>query len=122
MGAALTAYMLALAIRDLLHPAHAKSGWLITSDGWLPNWLPTILNVTFYAVFCWMAFSWIRGSWGRERLFMAAWFAAILLSPLEALGPQWSLTINCVCTFGLAVALFVAMSLVLQRSNVTGSR
>lgn len=118
IGAVATAYVLVLKIRRLLLPAHAESGWLITSDGLLPSWLPIILHVVFYAAFCFIAFSWTRGTWGRERLFIVAWSVAILLSPLKTLGPHWALIINSICAFGLAVALFVAVSLVLQRSSL----
>ena len=107
-------------VRDLLHPAHAES-WPITSDGLLPGWLTTILNVAFYAAFCSGAFLFIRGTEGRERLFMVGWWAVMLLSPLRTLSSQWSMTIRCVDTFGLAVALVLAISLILRPLNVTGS-
>jgi len=90
MGAFLTAFVLAQAIRGLLDPAHAES-WLITSEGLLPGWLTIILNVPFYAAFCWGAFSFIRGTEGRERLFMVGWSAVILLSPLGTLSSHWSI-------------------------------
>ena len=119
VGAALSAYVLVLTIRDLLQPAHAEPGWLITPERWLPIWLTVVLNLVFYSVFCWVGLSWTRSARGGERLFIAAWSAGVLLSPLKSLGPQWSLTIHYVCDFGLAVALLVAMSLVLRRANVT---
>ncbi len=112
--------MLAQAIRGLLHPAHAES-WLITSGYLLPAWLTKVLNVVFYAAFCWGAFSFIRDTEGRERLFMVGWWAVILLSPLRTLSSQWSKTISCVDTFGLAVALVLAISLVLRPLNLAGS-
>lgn len=113
VGAFVTAFVLAQAIRGLLHPSHAKS-WLITSDGLLPGWLTIILNVAFYAAFCWGAFLFIRGTEGRERLFMVGSWAVILLSPLRALSSQMSMTISYVDSFGLAVALVLAISLVLR--------
>lgn len=118
----MTAFVLALGIRDQLHPARAECGWLITSDGWLPGWLVIVLNVGFYAAFCWGGFWFIRGNRGRERLFMVGWFTVFLLSPLKTLGPQWCVTVHYLDTFGLVVALVVAISLVLRSSNVTGSR
>lgn len=116
MGAVLTAFVLTQAIRGLLHPAHAGS-WLITSDGLLPWWLTIILNVAFYAAFCWGAFLFIRGTEGRERFFMVGWWAVLLLSPLRILNLRWSMTISYVDSFGLAVALVLAISLVLRPAN-----
>ena len=113
MGAILTAFVLAQAIRGLLRPARAGS-WLITSDGVLPGWLTIALNVAFYVAFCWGAFLFIRGTEGRERFFMVGWWAVILLSPLRTLSSQWSTTISYVDSFGLAVALVLAISLVLR--------
>jgi hypothetical protein len=121
VGAVATAYVLALGIRDLLHPAHADCGLLITSDGWLPGWLVTVLNVIFYATFWWGGSWFIRGNQGRERLFMVGWFTFFLLSPLRTLGPHWCVTVNYVDRFGLAVALVVAISLVVRPPDATGS-
>ena len=121
VGVVVTAYVLAQGIRELLHPAHADCGFLITSDGWLPGWLVIVLNVGFYAVFWWGGFWFIRGNQGRERLFMVGWFTFFLLSPLRALGPQWCVTVNYIDTFGLVVALVVAISLVVRPPNATGS-
>lgn len=121
VAAVVTAFVLALAIRGQLHPAHAESTWLLPLDG-VQHRSPAIaLNVALYAYLCWLAFWLIRGTGGRERLFMVGWFADILLSPLGTLGPHWSMTIKYVGTFGLAVALIVALSLVLSPPGVTGS-
>jgi hypothetical protein len=122
IGAVATAYVLALTIRELLHLAHADSGWLTTSDGFLPSWLLIVANTVIYAGLCWAAFSFLRDARGRERIFLAAWSAGILLSPLEAFGPYWSLTIHCISALGMAVALFIAVSLMLERSSVTDSK
>jgi hypothetical protein len=86
----------------------------------LPGWSVIVLNVAFYAYLCWLAFWFIRGTQGRERLFIVGW-SFILLSPLNTLGPQWSVTVKYIETFGLAVALVLAISLVLRPSNVTSS-
>jgi hypothetical protein len=120
VGAVVTAYVLALGIRDLLHPARAHCGLMITSDSLLPGWLVTVLNVGFYAVFWWEGIWFIRGNQGRERLFMVGWFTFFLLSPLRTLGPQWCMTVNYINKFGLVVALVVAISLVVRAPNVTG--
>jgi hypothetical protein len=114
VGAVVTAYVFALGIREQLRPTRAGCGWLITTDGWLPGRLVTVLNVGFYAVFWWGGFWLIRGNQGRERLFMVGWFTFFLLSPLRTLGPQWCMTVNYIDRFGLLVALVVAISLVLR--------
>ena len=121
VGMVVTAYVLAQGIRELLRPAHADCGLLITSDGWLPGWLVIVLNVGFYAVFWWGGFWFIRGNQGRERLFMIGWFTFFLLSPLRTLGPEWCVTVNYLDRFGLVVALVVAVSLVVRPPNATGS-
>jgi hypothetical protein len=121
VGAVVTAYVLALGIRNLLHPAHADCGLLITSDGWVPGWLITVLNVVFYAAFWWGGFWFIRDNQGRERLFMVGWFTFFLLSPLRTLGPQWCVTVNYFDRLGLVVALVVAVSLVVRPPNATVS-
>ena len=121
VGAVVTAYVLALGIRELLHPSHVDCGLLIPSDGWLPDWLVRVLNVGFYAVFWCAGFWFIRGNQGRARLFMVGWFTFFLLSPLRTLGPQWCVTVNYIDRFGLLVALVVAISLVVRPPNATGS-
>ena len=121
VGAVVTACVLAQGIRELLHPAHANCGLLITSDVWLPGWLATVLNVGLYAVCWWAGFSFIRGNQGRERLFMVGWFTFFLLSPLRTLGPQWCVTVNYIDRFGLVVALVVAIALVVRPPNAVGS-
>jgi hypothetical protein len=111
----LTAFALALTI---VHWSHTKSGWLFTY-GW-HGWLPIGLDVFFYCYLCWLGFWFIRGTVGPERLFMVGWFASILLSPLEALRPQWAV-VKHIGTFGLAVALLAALSLLLKPSDVADS-
>lgn len=109
----LTGLAFALAVRDVLHAGHTKSGWLFTSavlHGW--PWLG--LNVFFYAYLCWLAFWFIRGTAGRERVFMVGWFASILLSPLESLRPHWAVAITHIGAVGLAVALLAAFALLLE--------
>ena len=112
----LTALILALTIRGW---SHAKSGWLFT-DGW-HGWLPMALDAFFYCYVCWLAFWFIRGTAGPERLFVVGWFARVLLSPLEILRPQWAVSIKQIGAFGLAVALLAALSLLLKPSDVADS-
>jgi hypothetical protein len=44
---------------------------------------------------------------------MVGWFATILLSPLEIVRHGWAMEIRYICTVGLEVALFAAVSLLL---------
>jgi hypothetical protein len=116
-----TAFILAQAIRGQLRPSR-ESAWLIPPDGTLPDWLTIILNVSFYAFLYWLGFCFIRGTQGRERLFMVAWFADLLLSPVRILGPPWSVMSRSIGILGLAIALFVAVSLLRRPSNIQSIR
>lgn len=84
----LTTFVFALALRGGLHLGHTESGWLLPLDLVLHGWLLIAVNVAFYGYLCWLGFWFIRGTEGRERLFLAGWFANILLSPLEKLRPS----------------------------------
>jgi len=112
----MTALILAITIRGW---SDAKSRWLFT-DGW-HGWLPMALDALFYCYLCWLAFWFIRGAAGAERLFVGGWFAKVLLSPLEILRPQWAVSIKQIGAFGLAVALLAALSLLLKPSDVADS-
>jgi len=112
----LTALILAITIRGW---GHAKSGWPFIG-GW-HGWLPIALDAFFYCYVCWLAFWFIRGTAGPERLFVVGWFTKVLLSPLEILRPEWAVSIKQIGAFGLAVALLAALSLLLKPSDVADS-
>jgi hypothetical protein len=80
------------------------------------------LDAFFYCYVCWLAFWFIRGTAGLERLFVVGWFARVLLSPLEIVRPGWAVAIKQIGAFGLAVALLAALSLLLKPSEVAGSQ
>jgi hypothetical protein len=109
----LTAFVFVLAIRDVLHPGHTR-GLLLPWDFWVHGRLLIGANIVFYAYLCWLAFWFVRGTHGRERVVMVGWFTGILLSPLEYFWPDWSIAIRYITTFGLAVALLAAIALLLQ--------
>jgi hypothetical protein len=46
------------------------------------------VNAAFYGHLCWLAFWFIKGTGGREQLFMSGWFAHLVLSPLEKIWPK----------------------------------
>jgi hypothetical protein len=78
-------------------------------------------NVVFYGYLCWLAFWFIRGTHGRERVFMVGWFSATLLSPLEMLRRGLTVEIRYICALGLAVSLFAAGSLLLHPTGIGDS-
>jgi hypothetical protein len=117
----LTALVFVLAIWFGSHPGRARSGWLLPLDFMLRGWSLIIANVVFYGYLCWLGFCFVRGTKGRERVVMLGWFADILLSPLKTLTPDWAVTIGYIGTFGLAVALLAAVSLLSHPSAVANS-
>lgn len=98
-----------------LHWSHRKSEWLFTSPFLRGYWPLLIANVSFYAYLCWLAFWFIRGTKGAERIFIVGWFTEILLWPL--LSPHWSAAVTQIGTLGLAVALLASLSLLLKPSE-----
>jgi hypothetical protein len=115
----LTTFVFVLAVRDVVHRRHSV-GWLLPLDFGLHGWPPLAANVVFYGYLCWLAFWFIRGTHGRERAVMVGWFATVLLSPLETLQHGWAAEIGYICTFGLAVALVAATSLLLHPTVAGG--
>jgi hypothetical protein len=78
------------------------------------GWTLVAANLVFYAYLCWIAFWFIRGSHGRERVFVVGWFSAILFGPLEVLQHGFTVEIRYICAFGLAIALLAGISLLLR--------
>src|SRR5690349_1817243 len=87
---AITAFLLALGIRNGLHIGTTPSGWLLPLDFILHGWPLVAVNVAFYGYLWWVGFCFVRNSHGRERIFVLGWATAILLWPLERLRPQWA--------------------------------
>ncbi len=116
-----TALIFPNALQRTLHLGHAKSGWLLPLDHLLHGWFLIAANIAFYGYLCWLGFCFIRGTEGRERVFMAGWAASILLPPIKFLRPGWALAINGIDAFGLAVALLSALSLLLHPSDAVDS-
>ena len=114
---ALTAFVFTLAVRDLLHSVRARQ-WLWPLDLVLHGWPLVAANIVFYGYLCWLAFCFIRGTSGEERVVMLGWFAGVLVSPLEILRHGWALEIRYVGAVGLGVALLAAASLLLRLTIV----
>jgi hypothetical protein len=70
-----------------------------------------ILNVAFYTYLCWLAFSFIRDTAGRERVFMVAWLSFVLVSPVKLLIPALWIPVHFISSIVLGVALVAAISL-----------
>jgi hypothetical protein len=100
-----------------LHWSHKKSQWLFTAPFLHEFWPLLVANTLLYAYFCWLAFWFIRGTNGAERVFIVGWFTGILLWPLPRLWPQWSAAVAQIGTLGLAVALLASLSLLLKPSE-----
>ena len=108
----LTALVLVQKIRGLyLH--RATSPWLL-GPPLLHGWALITVNVGLYGYICWVAFWLIRGTATRERFFMVGWFVGLLLWPLKLLWPRSAVTVGHIGAFGLAVALFAALALLLD--------
>jgi hypothetical protein len=112
-----TALEFALAVRRELFPGHARAGWLLF-DGVLHGWPLVIANLALCAWWWWAAF-WIiyRGA-GRERLFMAGWFADFLFWPVRVLEPRWAEPVRLIGIAGLAFALMIAVWLLLRPMDI----
>jgi len=115
----ITAYILFLAIHGPLHLGHTESGWLLPLDFVPHGWPFIVANVALYACLCWLAFCFIRGTEGRERLFMVGWSAHLVLYPIEKLWPESTAMVQYIGDFALAGALLAAMSLLLRPAPVS---
>ena len=113
-----TVYILVLAVRGGLHLGYTESGWILPLDFVLHGWPLVAANVAFYGYLSWLAFCFIRGSEGRERLFMAGWFTHLLLYPVERLWPRSSAAMQYLTVAGLAIAVLAAISLLVHPAPV----
>jgi hypothetical protein len=116
----LTAFVFALAVRDVLLSSHRR-GLLLPLNLLLHGWPLVAANLVFYGYLCWLAFWFIRGSHGRERVCIVGWFSAILLPPLELLQRSFAVEIRYICAFGLAVSLIAAVSILLHPTGIDDS-
>src|SRR6476646_11409614 len=78
----MTTLVFALAVRGAALSGQ-KRGLLLPLNLLRHGWLLVAANFAFYGYLCWLAFCFIRGTHGRERVFMVGWFSVILLAPLE---------------------------------------
>ena len=113
-----TACLFALSLRDLHVRPRSTRPWFELFDG--GGWA-LAANVAFYGWICWMAFWWIRGTKGRERLLTVCWFSIILTEPLVALGREWSIALDYVDSATLGVALCAAVSMLFEKRGDAAS-
>jgi hypothetical protein len=116
----LTAFVFVFSIRDVLHPQQAR-GWLLPLDFLLHGWALTGVNIAFYCYLCWLAFWFIRGTHGRERVVMVGWFVTILLAPFESVWRQWAMAMRYVEALALLVALLASVAILLDSKAVAES-
>jgi len=83
----------------------------------LHGWTLIVGNAAFYGHICWLAFCFIRGTAGKEHVFIVGWFVDVLLWPLKILWPRSAVPIGHIGAFGLVVALFAALALLLNDSE-----
>ncbi|MGH9736037.1 MAG: hypothetical protein ACRD8A_15775 [Candidatus Acidiferrales bacterium] len=108
MAVALAALLFAVSVRNELHPGYSINTWLLF-DG-LHGWLSIAVNAALYGYFCWMAFSFIYASKGRERLMLAG-ACGFLLSPVKMIHPEWAVPVGDLEFFGITVSVVAALSL-----------
>lgn len=114
----LTALLFVWSVRDVPTVHKRQQGWLLPLDFFLHGWALVAANVIFYIWLLWLAFWFIRGTHGRERVVVVGWLPNILLPPLLLLRPSWTVGITYIGIFGLAVALLAAVSLLLHPAHV----
>ncbi len=115
-----TAFYFAVAVVGAV-THHQYRRLLIENFFGLNGWALIALNVAFFIYVCWLAYSCIRGTAARERLFFVCWFVNILLWPLRALKPEWSTAEHYVSSIALVVALSSAASLLWGRQREPSS-
>lgn len=99
--------------------SRAKPDWLFAGN-WLHGWSLIAVNLAFWAYFCWLGFSDMQESEGRQRLFIAGWLMGIVLWPVEWLEPEWAEPVKLITMAGLAFALCIGFSALLHAPSVAG--
>jgi hypothetical protein len=117
-----TGFILSLTVRGGLHIGHTQPGWLLPIDYLLHGWALIAANVAFYLYLCWIAFCFIRGSEGREQIFMAGWCTHLMLYPVEKLWPLTDQAIQYIGSLALAISILAAVSLLVHPAPVPAPR
>ncbi len=104
----LTAFVLFLAVRDVLHPSVASES-PVPFRFMLRGAALVVVNAVFWLYLAWLAFRFIRGTRERERVVMIGW-ASLLLTPLERVWPDSILLVRYIVVLALLIALLAAIS------------
>ena len=99
---------------------HTGAGWMSQFDVLLHGYWLIGAKVALYVFLCWLGFWMIRGTEGRERLFMVGWFSAILIPPITMQRADWVAVGSYIGTVGMGIALVAALSLVFRPSISLG--
>lgn len=116
-----TGLFLAVTIRGIVY-GQPKAQWIISASHLLHGWLLIAVNLLLCSYVCWLGFSIIRITIGRERIFAVGWCLGFFLWPFRLLWPQVAVPIRHIDAFGMATALFAALALLLEHSEPTHSR
>lgn len=113
----LAALLLMQVVRAVLTYGSQPAGWLVEPYGLLHGRPLVAVNIALYGYVCWLAYWFIRGTHGRERFFMVAGFASLLLWPLKTVQHGWILEVRYINVFGYSLALVIAISLLIRGSR-----
>ncbi|HJU09581.1 MAG TPA: hypothetical protein VJ728_01825 [Candidatus Binataceae bacterium] len=116
IAATVTALVFALTIRGVLTLRHTGTDWMSQFDVLLHGYWLIAAKVVLYLFLCWLGVWMIRGTEGRERLFMVGWFSAILIPPITMQRADSVGVGAYIGTAGMGIALGAALSLVLRPS------
>src|SRR5215469_4492591 len=79
----LTGYLAVMDFRAAFSHIPRKSRWLIPLDSLpLPIWAAVTINVAFYIYMLWLGVFFFRGGKGKERVVIAGFLTAALISPV----------------------------------------
>jgi hypothetical protein len=120
LAVGLTALVLVQEIRGLYIHHRARSAWLLGAP-FFHGWTQISVNVLLYLYICWLGFWLIRGTAGRERFFIVGWFVGLVLWPFKILWPRSAVPVGYIGSFGIVVALFAALTLLLDHSDAVDS-
>jgi hypothetical protein len=112
----LTGFVAGLTIRNVFfRPAHHHR-WLFPVFFALPGWTFLSLQLAFYGYLLWLCFVFFRIARGKERVIVVCWFFNILLNPIDTFFPKRVvIVLDHVQVFGMAVAFFAALDILLRR-------
>ncbi len=113
MAVALTAWVLALALRSQMKGSPSSWQWLFS--GLLPTWAVVAINIAFWGVAFWMEIALVLGSLRKdEKVLLVAFVGGAILAPVRALLPRAASgthvmqTLLSLCAFLAALAILLS--------------